>query len=276
MGNDSRQSSDEELVDGLDVVWTSLADLGAALSEREWLTDTECPGWTVQDNLAHIVGIEAVILGRPNPDHEPTGGPHIKNDIGAGNEIWVDWYRHRPSAEVLADFGAITRERITMLRAPEHDFGAEMWTPIGPGTVRDLLPFRVFDSWIHEQDMRRALGRPGDIDSAPARSSLDRIDAVMPMIVGKRVAPPDGTVVAFTVEGPVGRTFAIAVTGGRAAFCDSVPVEATVHLTINTDTYVRLATGRGDPESILATGAVSLTGDIALGRSVAQQMNFLF
>ncbi|MGZ8734793.1 MAG: maleylpyruvate isomerase N-terminal domain-containing protein, partial [Acidimicrobiia bacterium] len=73
--------SDEALVDGLDVVWTSLADLGATLSQREWLTETECPGWTVQDNLAHIIGIEATILGRPNPDHEPAGGPHVKNDV---------------------------------------------------------------------------------------------------------------------------------------------------------------------------------------------------
>ena len=103
--------NDEALVEALDIVWSSLAELGATLSGHEWATDTECPGWTVQDNLAHIIGIEATILGRPNPDHEPAGGPHVKNDVGAGNEIWVDWYRSRSGAEVLTDFRAITTER---------------------------------------------------------------------------------------------------------------------------------------------------------------------
>jgi uncharacterized protein (TIGR03083 family) len=268
--------TDAALVDTLDGVWSSFGELGDTLSEREWMTETECPGWTVQDNFAHIIGIEATILGRPTPEHEPAGGPHVKNDLGASNEVWVDWYRHRSSAEVLADFRVVTGERIAVLRVPGYDFGSESWTPIGPGTVRDLIPFRIFDSWIHEQDVRRALGRPGDVDSPAASLSLDRIEAVMPMVVGKRVAPPDGTVVAFTISGPVGRSFAIAVTGGRAGFCDSVPAEASAHLAMDTDTYVRLASGRGDPESILATGAVSLGGDPKLGRAVAEHMNFMF
>jgi uncharacterized protein (TIGR03083 family) len=269
-------SDDAALVDALDSVWASLAELGATLSEREWMTETECPGWTVQDNLAHIIGIESITLGRPNPDHVPADGPHVKNDVGAGNEVWVDWYRSRSGADVLVAFRAITDERISGLRVAGYDFGAEAWTPVGPGTVRDLLPFRVFDSWIHEQDMRRALARPGDADSAAAALSLDRIEAVMPMVVGKKVAPGDGTVIAFTVAGPVGRAFAIKVTGGRAGFLDSVPAAPTAHLVMDTDTFVRLASGRGDPESILAVGAVTLEGDPKLGRAVAENMNFLF
>jgi uncharacterized protein (TIGR03083 family) len=268
--------NDGELVDQLDAVWTSLGELGDALHAHEWVTETECPGWTVQDNLAHIIGIEATILGRPNPEHEPAGGLHIKNDVGARNEVWVDWYRQRSGTEVLAAFRIITGERVEQLRAPDYDLGGESWTPVGPGTVRELLPFRIFDSWIHEQDIRRALGRPGDADSAAASTSLDRIEAMMPMVVGKKVAPPDGTVVAFTVEGPAGRAFAIGVTGGRAAFLESVPAHLSVHLEMDTDTFVRLGSGRGAPESILASGAVAFTGDPELGRVVAERMNFLF
>jgi uncharacterized protein (TIGR03083 family) len=274
--DDVTPPDDAALVDDLDTVWSSLADLGATLSEHEWVTDTECPGWTVQDNLAHIIGIESTIVGRPAPDHEPAGGAHVKNDVGAGNEVWVDWYRSRSGVEVLADFRSVTSERIATLRAPGYDFGAETWTPVGPGTVRDLLPFRVFDSWIHEQDMRRALRRPGDDDSRAALVSLDRIEAVMPMVIGKRVAPGDGTVVVFAVDGPVGRSFAIEVAGGRAGFLASVPAAPTVRLEMDTDTFVRLASGRGDPESILAGGAVVLEGDPVLGRAVAENMNFLF
>jgi hypothetical protein len=120
------------------------------------------------------------------------------------------------------------------------------------------------------------LHRPGNDDSTAASASLDRIESIVPMVVGKKVGPPDGTIVAFTVTGPVGRAFAIEVAGGRAGFLDSVPAAPTVHLEMDTDTFVRLATGRGDPESILASGAVALEGDPVLGRAVAENMNFLF
>ena len=45
---------------------------------------------------------------------------------------------------------------------------------MGPGTVRDLLPFRIFDSWVHEQDMRRAVHRAGNLDSDAARLAAGR------------------------------------------------------------------------------------------------------
>ena len=36
----------------------SLSDLGAMFSEAEWKTSTDLPGWSVQDNLSHLIGIE--------------------------------------------------------------------------------------------------------------------------------------------------------------------------------------------------------------------------
>ena len=76
----------------------------------------------------------------------------------------------------------LTTERIVKLRAlDEAGFGADSWTPMGPGTVRTLLPFRIFDSWVHEQDMRRAVGREGNLASASAlctQNHDDRRDAV--------------------------------------------------------------------------------------------------
>ena len=64
---------DEELVHLLDMVWASLGSLGDELSEQEWKLPTEVPGWSVQDNLAHITGIESSLLGRAAPKHEIAG-----------------------------------------------------------------------------------------------------------------------------------------------------------------------------------------------------------
>ena len=263
-------------VDRLEEVWSSIAELGDSLTEPDWKAPTECPGWSVQDNVAHVIGIESVILGRPVPEVPPSDAPHIQNDVGRSNEVWVEAYRDRPGADVLEEFRAVTGARLAALRAPDMDFDAETWTPVGPGAVRDLLGFRVFDSWVHEQDMRRAVGKPGGWDGDAARASLDRVASVMPMIVGKRVKPADGTVVVFEVVGPAARDLAIRMDGGRAGMLDAVPGDETVRIRLSGDAFLRLSAGRGDADVILGSGAVEISGDAALGFSITRSMNFLF
>ncbi|MBA2325631.1 MAG: maleylpyruvate isomerase family mycothiol-dependent enzyme [Actinobacteria bacterium] len=267
-------SDDQKVVDALDEEWQSIDKLCDGLTEAEWKTETECPGWSVQDNVAHLIGIESVIMGRPPPDHTPPDLPHVKNDIGKSNEVWVDARRARPGPEVLDEFRAVARERIDTLRGmSDDDFSAESWTPAGPGTVRDLLPFRIFDSWAHEQDMRRALSKPGHLDGPAAELSLGRLTGALPFVVGKKVKPPDGATVVFDWDG---NTTAITMDGGRAKPLDPAPTNPTVRLTMDTDTLVRLGMGRGDSAKMLAAGKVGFDGDEELGRRIAGEMNFLF
>jgi uncharacterized protein (TIGR03083 family) len=270
-------SEDAALVDRLEEVWSSTSRLGDSLSEADWKAPTECPGWSVQDTLVHVIGIESVILGRPLPDVDALpDAPHIKNDIGRSNEVWVEAFRDRSGPEVLEEFRAVTGERLVALRAPDMDFGAETWTPVGPGTVRDLLPFRVFDSWVHEQDMRRAVGRTGGLDTAVAAVVLDRIAGSMPFVVGKKAAAPDGASVVFELDGPLARSIAIGVDGGRARLLDTAPASPTARIVTDTETFARLACGRLDPGAELDAGRVRVDGDEALGRRVVENMNFLF
>jgi uncharacterized protein (TIGR03083 family) len=266
-------ADDAALVDSLADVWTSIDTFAATLTEEEWKTATELPGWTVQDNLAHIIGIESDLLGRHAPTAVDRDWPHVKNDLGLANERWVDAYRNRSGATVLGDFREVTAVRLGVLRDPAVDFGAAAWTPIGPGTVRDMLPFRVFDAWVHEQDMRRAVGRPGGWDTSAAALALDRMVEIMPMVVGKKVGPPDETVVAFAITGPVERDVVIAMADGRAAIA-AEGAQATVTLRLDAETFVRLAAGRGDPDEVVAL--VTFEGDEALGAAVVREMNFLF
>lgn len=271
-------ATDDELVVMLDTVWASIGDLGAGLTEPEWKHPTEVPGWTVQDNLAHIAGIEASLLDRPPPAHSvPDDLPHVKNDFGALNEVFVDSRRSLTGADVLAEFRDVTGERIAELRASgPDDFAADTWTPVGPGTVRDLLPFRVFDSWVHEQDMRRAVQKPGDLDGLVAEAALARIIATMPFVVGKKAGAPDGAAIVFALSGPVAQTFAVVVGGGRARASDTEPSTPTTRIATDTETFARVATGRVAPEEALAAGRITFEGDDALGRRVVEELNFLF
>ena len=270
--------TDAELVDLLSEVWASMAELGDELREGDWTSPTDVPGWSVQDNLVHIAAMEWRLLGRPDPDHVIADDlPHVKNEIGRVNEVFVDSRRASSGSEALAEFREVTSARLEQLRGfGPDDFGAESWTPVGPGTVRDLLPFRVFDSWVHEQDMRRVVARPGDLDGAVAENAFERITGSMPFVVGKRVRPPDGTTIHFGIAGPLARTFTIAVDGGRARMVDELVGAPTTTIATDGETFVRLSCGRVDPAEALDRGAVHLGGDVELGRRVVEQLNFLF
>ena len=99
-------------VEHLRILWTSIDELCSSLAEADWDRPTGCPGWTVKDQLSHLVDYEARALGRPGPDHTPADLSHTRNPLGEGNEIGVDFRRSRPGPEVLAEFRQVTAERL--------------------------------------------------------------------------------------------------------------------------------------------------------------------
>ncbi len=217
-------AEDAAMVDALNEVWTRIAALGAGLTEDDWKRPTEVPGWSVQDNMTHLTDLEAMILGRPAPDHTaPDGLDHVKNDPGVRNERYVDSRRGWSGADALAEFVEVTHARVAQLRSYSvEDFAADSWTPMGPGTVHDLLPFRVFDSWVHEQDMRQALGQPGGLGGGAAEEAMRRITETAGYVVGKKAAAPDGTTVVIELEAPLAQTIAIVCASGASSSITTV------------------------------------------------------
>jgi uncharacterized protein (TIGR03083 family) len=257
------------LVEQLAATWTSLDDLCADLSEDEWRRPTGCPGWTVQDNVAHLCDYEAYAVGRPRPQHEPADAAHVKNDMGRTNEVGVDARRRRRGSEVLDELRELAAERLVQLGGlTADDLEREVQTPIGPGSVRDLLQMRLMDTWSHEQDIRRALGRPGHVRGAAVESVLAYWFGFLPLIVAKRAGAPDGTTVAVHV-GDVA-ALGVGVVEGRGRPTD-LPTEPTVVLRTDPSNFAALVGGRSDADP----AAVDIAGDEALGRRIVDQLGFL-
>ena len=40
------------------------------LTENQWKQPTDCPGWSVQDNISHLVGIFLKLLGKDATTHK--------------------------------------------------------------------------------------------------------------------------------------------------------------------------------------------------------------
>jgi uncharacterized protein (TIGR03083 family) len=268
--------SNQQVVDLMERVWRSIGTLCSPLSEVQWKTPTDCPGWSVQDQVSHLVGAESHILGNPGPDHTPTETGHVKNDVGQSNEVVVDFRRSWPGQKVLDEFLDLTGQRLAFLRGlTDQDFAAETQTPIGPGTVTDFVRIRIFDAWVHEQDMRRALGIPGELEGPVAIHSVGRVARAMPFVVARKAQAPDGTTVVFDVTGPAGRVVPIGIEGGRGSELASEPPSPTVKIATDVETFACLGCGRWDPVEALRSGKVTVAGDSDLGETIVKQMNIM-
>lgn len=266
---------DRPVVAELAEVWTSLLGLAAELAEEDWDRPTACPGWSVRDVYSHVIGLEATLLGRPPAAALETYGPHVRNDVGRGNEAEVLLRRGRSGPEIVAELEAVCAARLAALRAMDDEaFAAETPTPAGPGTYESFMGIRVFDCWVHEQDVRRAVGRPGHLSGAAVDRTLANAVRTMPYVVGKRAGAPEGATVAFDVTGATARRWAVTVEGGRAKPVPEVPAEPTARITADVGTFMALACGRADPDEELATGRVAVHGDPEVGTAVVRNLAY--
>lgn len=256
-------------IDHLEETWRSLDELLAALSDADWQAPTGCPGWSVQDNVSHLVDYEHRALLRPPPEHVPADLSHTKNPLGEMNEVGVDFRRSLSREEMFAEYREVTAARLVQLRAlTADDLAQEMVTPAGPGTVADMLTIRVMDTWSHEQDIRRALGRPGHESGPAATEAVTYLARALPMVVGKRAAAPEGATVVMKV-GDVYRTV-IRVVDGRARQTEDESAVPTVSISMPASTFAALTGGRSDvPDDVV------VEGDQVLGRAVVANLAFL-
>ena len=258
-------SDRETIVAALDAQFDSLVDLGRDLTDAQWETASEVPGWTVKDNFSHIIGTELMLLGRPDADPGIDRPEHVKNDIGAFNEVPVMLRRNKSGAEVLAEFAMVAGERKAALKAmTDEEFDAESFTPAGQDTYGRFMQIRVFDCWIHEQDCREALGMPGNDSGPAAEVMLDEMTTAMGFVVGKKAGATDGQSVRLQLTGGTKRVIDVRV-DGRAGVVHDLD-QPTTTITLPVTLWVRYAAGRrpGDP----GHADVTIEGDQALGESV--------
>ena len=263
-----------DTIDKLEHTWRSLSTFCASLTEAQWKTASQLPHWTVQDNLSHIVGTEAGMQGIERSQHQASDLSHVKNPIGEMNEHDVDSRRGQTGAQVLAEWNAVMEARVSTLRhGDDAYFAQESFTPTGPGTLADFLHIRVLDCWIHEQDMRRAVGQPGNQDGPGAGHTIDRLIRTIPIVVGKRAGTPEGGTVVIAITGPVHRTIATTIIDGRAQIVPDVPASVFTTISMDSDTFLQLATGRATHTELASD--ISFDGDTELATRVVSQFNMM-
>ena len=266
-----------EILTGLFASWDSIEALLAALPEDAWQAPTSLPGWTVHDVIAHVVGTEMMLSGTPTPDADVSGRDYVHNDIGALNERWVEHLRSESPASMLAKFREITTRRKAMLSAmPIEEWNTVTFTPAGPDSYGRFMRVRNFDCWMHEHDIREAVGRPADDDhlaGPDARLSLDEMAASMPFVVGKKGNAPDRSRVLIALTGPLAREIRVAVDGRAALVEDFGGAEPTIAITLDGLQFTRRAGGR--PLMAGRPDAVDCQGDPAAGARIVENLAYV-
>ncbi len=262
--------SDRELLAGyVETWWSAVGDFVALLDSLEpddWTRSTDLAGWDVKAIASHTAHLESLLAGGPEETADVPQAPHITGAMGQFTEIGVLTRREHEPAAIVEEIRRVTATRRAALdAAPPTDaaapadgiFGAIGWNQ------RTLLRNRPLDIWMHEQDIRRAVGRPGGLDTRAAQHTADYLVEAFGFVLGKRVAPPAGTTAVLEVDGSP----AIAVRiddDGRARPLPQAPDAPTVGVATDRETFIVLAGGRREA----APGAVTLRGDEELGHRI--------
>ena len=265
-----------QVLSGLFGTWESLDRLLSGLSEQQWQTPTPLPGWCVRNVVAHIIGTESVLQGlnAPDADIDVSTLDHVRNDVGVANERWVRHLSTESGAELLERFRSITadrRKRLTDMSV--DDWNAPTLTPVGPESYGRFMRVRLFDCWMHEQDIRDGVGRPSsdaELSSPAPRLALDEIAATMGYVVGKLGKAPDGSRVAVELTGPLSRTIRVAVDGRAVVVDDFGGLDPTSTIRLDGLQFTRLAGGRTDDAA-----GVELGGDTEVGARIVERLNFV-
>ncbi|MGB7052815.1 MAG: maleylpyruvate isomerase N-terminal domain-containing protein [Acidimicrobiales bacterium] len=267
----------EPVVDQLAEVWASILTACEGLGPATWDEPTDCPGWRVRDNVSHLVGIERMLLGESPPPPLTTFPPHVHNPLGEINEAWVEARRTTSGPEVLREFAEVTDRRLEELRSmPVDHFDVVSQSLLGKMPYRQFIQIRLIDSWAHEQDIRRAVDRPGGRNGTGESVVMDGCARNMDRVVGKSVTPEDGSVVLFNISGLLGRQIAVVMRGGRGTSVDADAAgPPTTTLSMDQEAFWRLCFGRVAPIRLLGTGQVLVDGDVVVGHKVLDAMAFI-
>ncbi|MDT9690780.1 maleylpyruvate isomerase family mycothiol-dependent enzyme [Streptomyces sp. P9(2023)] len=253
--------------------WThsieAISELVQPLVEGEWNRATPCPGWSVRDIVSHVIGMECEMLGDPRPIHSlPRDLYHVRGEFARYMEMQVDVRRHHTGPEMTSELEYILIRRARQLRNENRGPDHLMRAPLGAEqTLEVAYRMRAFDVWVHEQDLRVALGKPGNLDSPGALVVRDNLLLALAKVVAKDAGAPANSAVVLDVHGPVEFLRTVRVDAEGRGSVDGAPsLGPAVTLALDWETYVRLACGRIRPAAV--ADRIKIEGDTELAQAI--------
>ncbi len=112
----------QKAIEALAVDREALLKIGAGLGDAEWGSESGCPGWSLQDVVAHLGALYWAVV-------DPSTLPEVGElPTERAQEVFVEQRRSWSSAQVLADYESVS---IQALAALEGLADQEFEVPLG-------------------------------------------------------------------------------------------------------------------------------------------------
>ncbi|MBO0813309.1 MAG: maleylpyruvate isomerase family mycothiol-dependent enzyme [Microlunatus sp.] len=238
-----------------------LRNLLESLTDAEWNAPAHADHGRVRDLVAHLVGVERLVmrwLDRDEtvpdlPDHVEATRPVIAELADADpQQIARMWY---DGARAVAASAARGGGRVVVF----HDLTL---------TIDQLLLTRTGELWAHAMDISRAVGRPlPTLDQERLATLCSSLMSAVPLAMAYNGTPAPGRTARFVLSGPAGGTFVVPLAPQAPAGDPDVTIVA------DAVDFCRLAVRRLGPDQLDARfdgdrelGDLVLAGVSALAR----------
>ncbi len=257
-----------------------LLGLLSDLPPGDWERPTPCPGWTVHDLAAHLLGDDISQLARRDGHRglsiQARGYSDLVDALNRANQAWVDAAR-RISPRLLVDLlevvGAQADEYLASLD-PFETGPVVSWAGPDPAPMWLHVAREYTERWLHQQQIRDAVGR------APLYEPRLFAPALAAFVYGAPRAfaserRPRGTAVSLAIEGDAGGRWLVASDGERWGLYveDDVPARTAAEVAIEQGHAWRLFTRGLTKEEARARARIE--GDVALGVRVLDTVSVI-
>ena len=249
---------------------------------KDWEKPTICPGWSVKDIGLHLLGDDIGYLSRVR---DQFSNPFFRNkdlyewkslvkNINEANELWVK-AAARLSTKLLADLLELTGRQF-------HEYvlsldqmatgGVVSWAGPDPAPVWLDTAREYTERWVHQQQIRDAVNKPGLKEKRFFHPVLDTFVRALPYTY-KDIAVTDTTVLKFVVTGEAGDAWYLVGETNRWFLSKSVELQPATLVTMDQETCWRLFTKGMNKDQ--ARAKTTIEGDQILGENLLETVSII-
>lgn len=243
-----------------------------SLTDAEWEYPTRCcPGWSVKDMAAHLLGDDLGILSRLRDGYAPPVNLDLSDwdtliaFINERNDVWVRATRRlspRILRELLAETGAVLYDFLRALD-PFVPWTVVSWAGSDPAPAWMGIAREYTEYWMHQQHIRDSVDRPGLKEPRFFAPVLETFMRALPRTFRDTTAT-DGTHVRVIISGAAGNQWSLVCEGDHWTLYRSAELPVTSQVSLDAETAWRLFTKGLDADT--ARQAAAINGDETLAR----------
>lgn len=230
-----------------------LLGLLRSLKSDDWSAATVCPGWDVHDVVGHVLND---YIRRLSGIRDGFAGATFGSDetlptyLARTNDDFVRATRQcspELMIELLAHLGPKLDRLWTTFDLTARASLDVSWAGTGPSPAWLDIAREYTEYWVHQQQIRDAVGLPGADRPELVHPVLDTFLRALPHTL-HTLTRPNGTVVRVVIPGSSGDTWHAMVDGDRWRMAGRDEVDTAAHeriaatVTIDADDFWRLAT----------------------------------